>query len=81
MDYESIYRKLYEEQRMGVTEEYEKYFTGEFDPDRFNWTDEDEAKSALLNLLDDLYEDLDEEGYEDLLERYEIDEDALRGEA
>lgn len=81
MDYESIYRKLYEEQLKSSTEEYKKYFIAEFDPGRFNWTDEDEAKSALLNLLDNLCEDLDEDYYEELLERYDINEDALREEA
>lgn len=80
MDYENIYRELYKEQLNGATEDYEKYFTAEFDPDRFNWTDEDEATSALLNLLAELYEDLDEGYYKELLERFGIDEDALRKE-
>lgn len=77
MDYESIYRELFKEQLEDATEEYEEYFAGEFNPDRFNWDDEDEAKSALTSLLSELYEDMELEDYENLIEHYGINEDTL----
>lgn len=74
MDYENIYRKLYDMEPIGATEDYKKYFAAEFDPDRFDWTNEDEAKSALVNLLKELYGN-----YEKLLERFSNSEDTLSG--
>lgn len=73
MDYEKIYRLLYEGLFIGATEDDKKRFAAEFDPDRLTWTDEEEFKTKLLDLIKKL-----QSHYGELLERFSS-EDVPRG--
>lgn len=57
MDYESIYRTLYDDQLEGATEDYRKEFEASYSPDDIDWSYEAGAKDSLCSLLSELYED------------------------
>jgi len=57
MDYEGIYRTLYDDQLEGATDDYRKEFEANYSPDDIDWAYETGAKDSLCSLLSELYED------------------------
>lgn len=57
MEYESIYRTLYDDQLEAATDDYRREFEANYSPDEIDWSYEAGAKDALCSLLNELYED------------------------
>ncbi len=78
MDWENIYRSLYNDQCEAADDDYMEYFAAEFSPDKIpveDWEDDATSKEHLSNLLGELYEDRSD--FAELMDTFGLDENVL----